>query len=255
MSEELADDAIFQSFKSFNSPPDHHFGVIPMVMDQSASRDQSLQPDWQIQVEQWRLQACQYSPDSRERKHYLTKIIRVIAPKLWRVNTPYYADALQKTWAYFIRKVCTTYDPSRALLTTWLNVYLRYRHQDLLKQAAEEQQKLIPLDPQVSDAEGTTSKVIKEVPSKDYGSLGLLEQVINWVETDTDGMLRQIHLTGRPDINCQTIILLRLPPETPWKEISTRFNEKVPTLAAFYQRKCLPRLRKYGQSEGLLESH
>lgn len=226
-----------------------------MVMDQSASRDQSLPLEWQIQVQEWRLQACHYPPDSRQRKHYLTKIIRVIAPKLWRVNTPYYAEALQKTWEYFIRNVCTTYDPSRALLTTWLNVYLRYRHKDLVKWAAADRQKLILLDPQASEAEGDASKVIKEVPSKDYGSLDLLEQVIHWVETDADGVLRQTHLMGCPDINCQTIILLRLPPETPWKEISARFNEKVPTLASFYQRQCLPRLRKFGQSEGLLESH
>lgn len=222
-------------------------------MDQSASRTQSLPLDWRTQVEAWRLQACHYPPDSKERKHYLTKIIRVIAPRLWRINTPYYADALQKTWEYFVDNICTKYDPSRALMTTWLNVYLRYRHLDLVKWAAEERQKLIPLDPQVSEAENSESKVIKEVASKDYGSLELLEQVIHWVETDADGMLRQTHLTGRPDITCQTIILLRLPPETPWKEISARFNEKVPTLASFYQRQCLPRLRKFGQSEGLLE--
>lgn len=169
------------------------------------------------------------------------------------VNTPYYAEALQKTWEYFIRKVCTTYDPSRAFLITWLNVYLRYRHQDLVKQAAADRQKLVSLDPHASDAKDPPLKVIKEVPSKNYGSLDLLEQVIHWAETDADGMLCQTHLTGRPDITCQTILLLRLPPETPWKEISARFNEKIPTLAAFYQRQCLPRLRKFGQAEGLLE--
>lgn len=224
-----------------------------MASHQSKNYTRSLSLDWQIQVEAWRQQACKYPPDSRERQYYLTKIIRVIAPKLWRVNTPYYPEALQKTWEYFSRNICTTYDPSLALMTTWLNVFLRYRHLDLLTQAAQERKKLIPIDPQVAATEGTDSTVIKEVISKNYGSLKLLEQVMHWVETDADGTLRQTHLTGRPDIDCQTIILLRLPPETPWKEIAARFNEKIPTLASFYQRQCLPRLRDLGRAEGWLD--
>jgi hypothetical protein len=33
----------------------------------------------------------------------------------------YYADALQQTWLHFSKHICTTYDPDRASVVTWLN--------------------------------------------------------------------------------------------------------------------------------------
>jgi hypothetical protein len=245
---------VFAIIQIIHDCPKHHaLGVITMVTNQSANRAQSHPLAWQLQVEAWRLQACNHRPGSQERNYYLTQIIRVIAPKLWRVNTPYYADALQQTWTYFVDHICTQYDPSRASISTWLNVYLRYRHQDLVQWAAEEQRNHICLDPQMPETADHPAQVIRDVASKDYGSSEWLEQVIHWVETDADGILRQTHVRGRPDINCQTILLLRLPPVTPWRAIATRFNQKVPTLAGFYQRQCLPRLRQFGQTAGLLD--
>lgn len=213
-----------------------------MKTSHHADRDRDRSIDIHIQLQAWLVQAKQYPPGSRDRNLYLTKIIRVVAPKLWRFHTPYYPDALQQTWVYFAKNICTTYDPDRASMTTWLNRYLHYRHLDLLKQAIEYNQKTIPIDAQ--DWEGDTgSHAIKEIPSRPYGSLDLLRQMTDWVKTDPDGILRQTHMTGRPDINCQTILLLRLPPEIPWKNISTRFHKSIPALACFYQRKCLPLLR------------
>src|ERR671933_2743836 len=80
-------------------------------------------------------QACRHRGGSAERQKNLTKIIRLIANKLWRGNTPYYQDALQQTWVYFCQNICEgntgePYNPSRGSVITWLNFYLKRRLQD-----------------------------------------------------------------------------------------------------------------------------
>ncbi len=201
---------------------------------------------WQAQVRDWTIAASQYPPGSRERNHYLTKIIRVITPKLWRVYSPYYADALQQTMLYFSRAVCTTFDPDRASIVTWLNAYLRYRHRDLVREAAQDQARTVPVDAEFAKLSDRKGYVLEAIVSSDYGARDQLDRLMDWVEQDPDGVLRRVHLTGRPDINGQQLLRLRLSPQTKsWQAISQQLGQKVPTLSSFYQRKCLPLLRSF----------
>jgi hypothetical protein len=73
-----------------------------------------------------------------------------------------------------------------------------------------------------------------------------------WAKTDSEGELCGTYIKGRPDVNCQVLILKRLPPEVSWKELSEEFGLSIPTLSSFYQRQCLPRLRKFAELQGLL---
>lgn len=203
-------------------------------------------PDWQTQVQDFVLQARKYPCGSRQRNYYLTQIIRLVGPRLWKFHTPYYADALQQTWIYFVKHVCTTYDPSRASVVTWLNSHLRFRHQDLVQAAQKSQNREMSLDAELRDPYGTTIGVF-DIPTREYGSLSLLEEIIHAVQTDADGALQRSHIKDHPDANCQALILLRLPPETPWKEISARFGIPIPTLSGFYQRHCIPYLHQLAQ--------
>lgn len=205
------------------------------------------QADWQIKVQNLILEARKYSQDSRKRNRCLTEVIRIVAPKLWKYYTPHYADALQQTWVYFAKNVCTTYDPTRASIVTWLNTYLRYRHQDLVNETVNKQHKEVSIDIEWEGKDGTSAKVF-EIPTRDYGSLSLLDELIEWVQADVDGELQRTHLKGRPDVNCRSLILLRLPPETPWKEISDRVGVSIPTLSSFYRRNCIPYLQAIAES-------
>ncbi len=203
--------------------------------------------NWQTQVHELVLKVRQYPSGSHQHNHYLTQIIRLIESKLWKFYTPYYADALQQTWFYFAKNVCTTYDPDRGSVVTWLNTYLRYRHQDLVNQSLKRQYHEVSIHVENSDREDYFAPAI-DLPTRDYGSLSLLEEIIHQVRTDADGYLQRTHLKDRPDVNCQALILLRLPPETPWKEISTQFGVSIPTLSSFYRRHCIPYLRTLVQS-------
>ncbi|KAM3113678.1 sigma-70 family RNA polymerase sigma factor [Phormidesmis sp. 146-33] len=200
-------------------------------------------------------EACGHDRGSPVRQRNLTKIIRLVAPKLWKENKPYYADALQQTWVYFCRNLCEgdtadPYDPDAAGVATWLNAYLRRRLQDFFIKEREDIKITAP--PRQFGRLGEDSEfdpVDNLIASPDIPPL--LEAVRAWAESDPNGELRS-HIKGSPAVTCQILILRRLPPENSWKELSEEFGLPIPTLSSFYQRQCMPRLRKFGESEGYL---
>jgi hypothetical protein len=203
-------------------------------------------------------QACEHRPGSPQRQKLLTQIIRLTSSKLWRESTPYYQDALQQTWLYFCRNVCEgltgqTYDPTYGSVITWLNAYLKRRLQDFYLNQHREQ--AIIASPRVRQSgSGENNETIDPVDNLPASPQipPILENLEIWVKTDSHGELRRTHVKGHPHVNCQVLILKRLPPEVSWKELSEEFGLPIPTLSSFYQRQCLPRLRKFAELEGLL---
>ncbi|AFZ19664.1 hypothetical protein [Allocoleopsis franciscana] len=198
-------------------------------------------------------EACKHPPGSAARQRNLTKIIRVISSKLWRENTPYYQDALQQTWVYFCQNICEgntgrAYDPERGSIVTWLNFYLKKRLHDFYTKQIQDGNNIV--SPKSDDSADNSDPLENIASEPDVPPL--LEQVKQWVEDDADGELRSIYIANRKDVTAQVLILRRLPPETSWKDLATEFNLSVSTLSSFYQRQCLPRLRKFGESEGYL---
>ena len=79
----------------------------------------------------------------------------------------------------------------------------------------------------------------------------ILDDVQRWAEADESGELRRVKIEGS-QVTCQTLILRRLPPEASWKDLAAEFGLSISTLSSFYQRQCLPRLRKFGETQGYL---
>ncbi|WP_310484719.1 sigma-70 family RNA polymerase sigma factor [Chamaesiphon sp. VAR_48_metabat_403] len=159
---------------------------------------------------------------------------------------------MQQTWLYFCRNICeaTTgerYNPDRASLITWLNNYLKRRLQDV--QIGESQAKRDFVPAQVRGKDGETIDVIEQQPAPP-DIPPILEDLRRWAETDADGTLTSTHIKGHPQVNCQLLILRRLPPETSWELLSKELGIAIPTLSAFYQRKCMPKLHNFAESEG-----
>lgn len=198
-------------------------------------------------------EACRHPAGSLLRQRRLTEIIRLTATRLWRESTPYYQDALQQTWLYFCRNICEAYDPDRGTVVTWLNVYLKHRLYDSYLKIQEENSRKASASVQQS-ASGDKSDIIDPVENvaAPPDAPPILEQVKLWAECDADGELRQTHIQGRPEVNCQILILKRLPPEVGWKELANEYGLTVSTLSSFYQRQCIPKLRQFAQQEGYL---
>ena len=190
-------------------------------------------------------EACGHPLGSQQRQKLLTQIICLTASRLWRENTFYYQDALQQTWLYFCHNVCGAYDSNRGSVITWLNTYLRWRLRDFQYNRSP-----IVYESLFGDGGNFIDPVDQLAAPSDVPPI--LENVKLWAQADYDGELGRTHIQGRPDVNCQVLILKRLPPEVSWKELSAEFGLQVSTLSSFYQRQCLTRLRKFAEKEGYL---
>lgn len=198
-------------------------------------------------LQQLATETCRHPPGTLKRRQSFNRLIVAIhkSGKLWRENTPYYEEALQQTWVYLYRNLCQPgtgeqYDPERSRITTWLNNYLKRRLQDLRHQ---QKTPVFPEDPENHPLDQMVAP--PEIPP-------ILEETRHWAETDPDGILRQTHVRKRPEITAQLLILRRLPPETRWEALAAELDAPYTTLATFYQRKCLPILRKFGEDQGYL---
>lgn len=209
--------------------------------------------DLQTQVHALIAEACRHPVGSPQRQRCLTQIIRLVSGQLWKENVPYYHDALQQTWIYFCQNLCEAktgraYDADRGNVITWLNSYLKRRLQDGF---IEEQQKRKTTVEPFKDADAKPVDPVDVLPAAP-DIPPLLEEVKAWAESASDPKLRTIYVANHPHITCQLLILRRLPPETPWKDLAAELGISVATLSSFYQRQCLPLLREFGQSQGYL---
>ena len=196
-------------------------------------------------------QACHHPPGSLPRQRHLTHIIRLVTPRLWRENVPYYQDALQKTWLYFCKNICNGYDPNLGSVPTWLNAYLKRRLQDGYIDTIKKQQNESP--PVWQDKNGELVDVMDNIPDQRGDVEPLWEKVREWAKADPTGELRQIHIKGHPAVTCQVLILRRLLSETSWQTLADEYGVAIPTLSSFYRRQCMPRLRNFGETEGYIQ--
>jgi hypothetical protein len=212
--------------------------------------------EFEVSLRQLVAETCRQKIDSLDRQRGLTKIVRSIVKsgKLWKENAPYYEDALQQTWLYFCRNLCEAatgdrYDPSRGSVTTWLNAYLRRRLQDLYLQRKTTKNSTTVQIYSVDELGRDKIEALEAPPDIPP----ILETTRKWIETDPDGELHRTYIQGYPEVNCQALLLQRLPPETSWEVLAAQYKLSVSTLSSFYRRQCLPRLRKFGESQGYLE--
>ena len=203
-------------------------------------------------------ETCRHKINSIQRQQGLTLVVRLIVKsgRLWRENAPYYEDALQQTWLYFCRNLCEAatgdrYDPNRSSVITWLNAYLRRRLQDFRIQEQNHIQHISAIQVYRMDDLSSDAIALLEGPPD---IPPILETTRQWVKIDPDGDLRRTQIQGHPEINCQVLLLQRLPPETSWEVLAAQYGLSVSTLSSFYRRQCLPRLRQFGKSQGYIEN-
>jgi len=195
--------------------------------------------------------ACKHPPGSAPRQRNLTRVIRLVSPKLWHENVPYYQDAVQQTWVYFCRHICGNYNPELGSVPTWLNAFLKFR---LLDFRNATQNDAITRVPSQIERDGEVIDRIEAIPAKPVAD-PLWETVEAWARADVTGELKSLHIKGHPEVNAQMLILRRLLSETKWKDLADEFGVGIPALSSFYQRQCMLRLRNFGKSEGYIDSN
>jgi hypothetical protein len=204
--------------------------------------------DPKVSLEQLAIEICQEPPGSPIRQRKLTVMIRALSQALWKENSPYYGDALQDTYTFLCRRLCDLYDSEKALVKTWLNNHLKWRLFALKQEASEEAKKRVYMP--ASPEEGLDP--IANIPAPALPEYSIVDATRDWLLEDKTGELRSVHISHRPDLNVQSVSLRRLPPDmTSWEDLSKETNAPLQSLASFYRRKCVPRLRKFLEDEGI----
>ena len=213
--------------------------------------------DFYFQLRQLIAKACHHPPKSLERRRIISKVHQLVmkSGKLWKeYNAPYYNDALQQMWEY-----CTQhpeeYDPEVNQVTTWLNDYLKKRLRNFRDAKKRNQRRHVS---SWQNSEGKVNNPIdsQAAPEDIQPTLDIWKKTVEWVEKDPDGVLQKVCFRKRPEINAQVLILRRLPPDEPWKNIATEFNlnpAEAKDLPKFYSRKCIPLLRQFGTKRGYID--
>ncbi|HLP87723.1 MAG TPA: sigma-70 family RNA polymerase sigma factor [Nostocaceae cyanobacterium] len=207
-------------------------------------------------IRQLVIEVCQYPKGSLERQRGLNELIMLIqkSGKMWQgYGEAYREEALQETWLYFCRNLCeaTTgdrYNPDKASVFTWLSSYFKYRLLDWQRKIQTDQA-LIESPKATSDGGEIDPLDLLEARPEPPP---ILQEIYTWLEKERYKLTR-IHVRERPDINCLVLIEARLPPETSWQELATKYGVAIATLSNFYQRECFPRLLQFGQSQGYLD--
>lgn len=212
--------------------------------------------DLDNQLRQLIAEACTHPPESLERQQKLSELYRLVmkSRRLWREYTPYYNDALQEMWEYCCQNL-QEYDPTLAGVITWLDNYLKKRLRNLRDAHYRQQKREIH---QRQTQEGETTDPMETIPSRSdiQPILEMWEEVLNWVQTDPDKVLRSTYFREYCHVNCQALILRRFPGETPWSTIAAEFRlseSETKDLPKVYHRKCLCLLQKFGVSQGYVE--
>lgn len=194
-------------------------------------------------------------PGSVARQQALQELYRLVmqSNRLWREYTPYYADALQEMWEYCCQHL-EEYDPTLSNVTTWLDHHLKRRLRRFRDQQSREQKRRVF----AAQTEQGEKDPIDLIPSRSTldAAVELWQKIVAWVQHDPEGTLQSTCFRKRPEINAQTLFLMRFPAETPWQTIATHFNltpAEAQDLPKFYHRRCLPLLRNFGVSNGYLE--
>ncbi len=201
-------------------------------------------------------EACSHTAKSLERQQKLNQVYRLVmkSGKLWKESTPYYNDALQQMWEYCCQHP-EEYDPNLKQVITWLDDELkkrlrRYRY----AQKKQRERQLTAL----STESGKVTDPVDNLKARPdiQPVLDIWSKTLNWVQTDPEGVLHSTCFRKRPEVNCQALFLGRFPTETPWNKIAERFEltpAEAKDLPKWYNRRCLPFLRKFGADRGYIE--
>lgn len=204
-------------------------------------------------------QACKHPVGSPRRGRFVDKLIREIikSGKLWRANTPHYEEALSKTWIYLSRNLCEAatakeaYNPEKSQITTWLNTYLKKRLLDCYLEQQKERTRQIPnpilsLDRLSNEEDIRYTEHLPAEPDVTF----YLNELLEWIESDTNDELKSRHVRGKPEINCQVLLQRKCLYGQTLQEIAKEFGCAHSTLYQLLNNDCRHLLQKFSENQG-----
>lgn len=197
------------------------------------------------------ISAQQYPPRSLERRLALTKLIngivrscRLCHPQKSQFSAAVYEniydEARQELLLYICEKI-DKYDAERGSVMAWVNVLLERR---FFKNAI----KKVQSSPNIQIITITDLDNFIASPEEPKNLTDILKECI---ESDPENLFKNECIEKFPQVNFQALATRRLLGKS-WKEISTEFKIKIPTVSSFYYRcinKFSSKLKEYCVSD------
>ncbi|QFS44261.1 helix-turn-helix domain-containing protein [Nostoc sphaeroides] len=232
-------------------------------------------------------EVCCYPDPSLERQKALNRLLMVIQqlPGIYKSGHQDYLEALNQTWEWVSRKICSFEARSRSdsvrvasrregvspsfqqSLVIWINGYLKWRIKDLY---LPDSNYTISLDRLTRNDEGDETTLLNILPDRQSQtiSLDLLDikiaqieeterqclgkRIWQYIEQDQEGKLTASHPRKNPECHCHLLAMRLLLKEPPHKiaDIARELNISNQTLYSHWKKNCLPLLREIGMNFG-----
>ena len=224
---------------------------------------------------------CNSDPKSSERLRAINRLLRELQqlPGLLKSSHPYYLQALDKTWEYVIKNICTfekkCHLSLQESLVKWINGYLYWRIKDLYHRQEHQYRKELSLDVDINKNDENPLSFLDQLSETGFEppTLSGLDAYIEtlrkkkneeiwqklelYIEEDPEQILQKLHPRKFPDCNCQLLakkLLLKDPLER-LAQIHREYQNlgieiKDYTLRYHWNNMCKPCLQKILESLG-----
>ncbi|MFN6460305.1 MAG: hypothetical protein RMZ41_000465 [Nostoc sp. DedVER02] len=232
-------------------------------------------------------EVCCYPDPSLERQKALNRLLMVIQklPGIYKSGHQDYLEALNQTWEWVSRKICSFEARSRndsvrvasrregvspslqQSLVIWINGYLRWRIKDLY---ILDINYTLSLDRLTRNDEGDETTLLNILPDPQSPniSLDLLDikiaqiqeverqrlgkRIWRYIEQDDEGKLTASHPRKNPECHCHLLAMRLLIQQPPHKiaDIARELNISNQTLYSHWKKNCLPLLKEIGMNFG-----
>lgn len=209
--------------------------------------------------------------ERRKQRQIVTWIMQQ-SGKIWRdwnISEEVYQEALAQTWLWFWQNFAR-YDPEKGSFIKWFNNKLGFIIRDIKGEIIKDSihvHKPFEQEEVENNERNSIETVANECPTpmEWVDASSLLEHIYKWVEREQIS-LRRKHIPDYPNVHCAFLILSRLPTKDKdflqfhdgktWEQLIQKIQESgkpnlsIKQVRDCYNRKCLPCLRKFLESEG-----
>ncbi|QSJ16068.1 hypothetical protein JYQ62_30555 [Nostoc sp. UHCC 0702] len=217
-------------------------------------------------------EVCRYPDPSLERQKALNKLLMVIQqlPGVYKSSHQDYLEALNLTWEWVSRKICTFEARSPSLqqsLIIWINGYLKWRIKDLY---TPDSNYTFSLDKPTRNEEGDETTLLNIIadPQSPTITLDLLDlkiaqiqeaqrqsigkRIKQYIQQDQEGKLTTSYPRKNPECHCQLLAMRLLVQNPPHKiaDIARELNISNQTLYSHWKSHCLTLLREIAINYG-----
>jgi hypothetical protein len=215
---------------------------------------------------------CQHPKGSREWRKAMHRLLIELQqlPGILKSSHPDYLHALNQTWEWISRYICSTFEvrtPSiQESLVKWINGYLYWRIKDLhspataytisLDKSMGNNEEGASLLEQISDSGLSTPMLsgldgyINQLQKQKMQRLGL--ELEHYIERDPGGKLRNCYPRTHPSCNCQLLSQRRYLKEPPdrFQDIAQELQMKPAQLTNHWYGRCKTLLQKIAEDLG-----